>query len=141
MTHAIIKQNIQRLLKERNWKIADLENKLGVTRSVSNILRGSSKNPTIELLQSIAQAFNIDVQDLIEQPMDKQDTDIELLLNSCQKVIEEINALSLSDRLSYKVIISIIKEAYEYSLRLDLKSVDQNFVKWAIYKHSDNKID
>ena len=45
MSHSTIKNNINRLLKERDWKVAHLEKKLGSTRAVTNILRGSSKNP------------------------------------------------------------------------------------------------
>ena len=59
-----IKNNINRLLKER-LKVAHLEKKLGSTRAVTNILRGSSKNPTIDVLHSIAQAFNVEIQDLL----------------------------------------------------------------------------
>ncbi|WP_371222129.1 helix-turn-helix domain-containing protein [Orientia tsutsugamushi] len=65
MSHLIIKKNIERLLKEKNWRVADLENKIGQSRSVTNIFRGTSKNPTIEVLQSIADAFNVEIQELL----------------------------------------------------------------------------
>ena len=137
MNHSLITKNIHRLLKEKDWKISDLENKLGSNRSVSNILRGSSKNPTIELLQSIAKAFNVEIQDLLDEPIYAKGTNTALLLDTCRKVILQIDDLSLSQQISHKTIIAIIKEVYEYSIHLDLQNIEENFIKWTIHKHTN----
>lgn len=140
MSHSAIKKNIHRLLSEKDWKISDLEQRIGANRSVANILRGSSKNPTVELLQSIAKAFDVEVQDLLDESSSENSiiTNTTLLLDTCRTVIDEINQTPLAQGLNYKKIIAIIKEVYEYSMHLDLKSIDVNFVKWTIHKYLDN---
>jgi len=136
MRSATIKENITRLLKERDWSISDLERKLGLNRSVSNILRGSSKNPTIELLTSIAKAFNIEINDLLEEPSINTGTDIKLLLETCTVVLNQIDSMPSSKELSYNIVISIIKKVYEYSVQLNLKNIDKNFVQWTISSYT-----
>ncbi len=89
MSHTIIKSNINRLLKERSWKVADLENKIGRGRPVHNILNGSSKNPTIEILKLIAQAFNVEIQDLLIEQDDIRSVNLPLLSDTYVKVIQE----------------------------------------------------
>lgn len=132
MRSTTIKNNITRLLKERDWSIADLERKLGLNRSVSNILRGSSKNPTIELLTSIAKAFNIEINDLLEESHEHTGTNIKLLLETCTVVLNQIDKIPESKELSYNIVIAIIKKVYEYSIQLKLKEIDKNFVQWTV---------
>lgn len=136
MRSATIKENITRLLKERDWSISDLERRLGLNRSVSNILRGSSKNPTIELLTSIAKAFNIEINDLLEEPSINTGTDTKLLLETCTVVLNQIDSMPSSKQLSYNIVISIIKKVYEYSVQLNLKNIDKNFVQWTISSYT-----
>lgn len=136
MRSVVIKNNITRLLKERDWTISDLEKKLGLNRSVSNILRGTSKNPTIELLTSVAKAFNIEINDLLEEPVKNTGTNTKLLLETCAVVINQIDSMSVSKNLSYNIVISIIKKVYEYSIQLDLKTIDKNFVQWTISSYA-----
>lgn len=135
MSHAIIKQNINRLLKEKDWKIANLEKKLGSTRSVTNILRGSSKNPTIEVLQSIASAFDVEIQELL---LDHNGQDsllnISLLQDTCNKIITELKSVKYPISVQYSNIFSLIKEAYEYSMQLGLEQSDENYIKWITQK-------
>lgn len=134
MTHATIKKNISRLLEEKNWKIAEVEKKLGSGRPITSILRDKSKNPTIEILQSIANVFNVEIEQIINEPVLMGATNTKLLLNVCNEVISEIDSLD-TDNPGYLSILSIIKEVYEYSLHLNLEKVDVNFVKWTVDKY------
>lgn len=135
----IIKNNIHRLLEEKGWRISQLENKLGHTRAVTNILRGASKNPTIDVLQSIAKAFNIEIQDLLLDIDSISDTssDLKLLRNVCQKVIDQLESTDSSNTLKSAQVLSIIKEIYDYSVQLELSEVDENYLKFAVQKLSD----
>jgi len=135
MSHLIIKKNIERLLKEKDWRVEDLENKLGQSRSVTNIFRGLSKNPTIEVLQSIAKAFNVEIQELL---LDHNDQDsilnIFLLRDTCDKVIKELEFIQYPITVKYSNVFSLIKEIYEYSVQLGLNQADENYIKWTIHK-------
>jgi transcriptional regulator with XRE-family HTH domain len=138
MKHSIVAKNINKLLKEKDWKISDLENKIGTNGSVANILRGSSKNPTIDLLQSIAGAFNVEIQDLLNETDIKKQTNTSLMLAICNETIKQIDELSASKNLGYKTIINIIRDVYEYSIHLDLEVADENFIRWTIHKNLDS---
>lgn len=135
MSHSTIKNNINRLLKERDWKVAHLEKKLGSTRAVTNILRGTSKNPTIDVLHSIAQAFNVEIQDLLIEQEDIKSVNLPLLSDTYAKVIKEIDHLSKSITFTHNNVMLLVKETYEYSLKLKLECADVNFIKWLIQKH------
>jgi transcriptional regulator with XRE-family HTH domain len=135
MSHAVIKDNITRLLKERNWKVADLENKIGQGRPVKNILSGTSKNPTIEILRLIAQAFNVEIQDLLIPEEEIEPVNLPLLSNTYAAVIKEIEPFSQSITFTHNNVILLVKEVYEYSLKLQLNSADANFIRWLIQRH------
>ena len=135
MSHAAIKDNINRLLKERSWKVADLENKIGHGRPVKNILNGSSKNPTIEILKLIAQAFNVEIQDLLIEQENIKSVNLPLLLDAYTKVIQEIEPLSKSITFTHNNVMTVVKETYEYSLKLKLDHADINFIRWIIQQH------
>jgi transcriptional regulator with XRE-family HTH domain len=135
MSHTAIKNNINRLLKERSWKVADIENKIGHGRPVKNILSGSSKNPTIEILKLIAHAFNVEIQDLLIEQENIQSVNLPLLSDTYTKVIQEIETLSKSITFTHNNVTLLVKETYEYSLKLTLNSADINFIKWLIQKH------
>lgn len=135
MSHSTIKNNINRLLKERDWKVAHLEKKLGSTRAVTNILRGSSKNPTIDVLHSIAQAFNVEIQDLLIEQENIDQVNLSLLRDSYTKVIQAIEPISKFVSFTHNNVISLVKETYDYSLKLKLNSADDNFIKWLITQY------
>lgn len=138
MSYAAIKNNINRLLKERSWKVADIEKKIGRGRPLKNILSGSSKNPTIEILKSIAQAFNVEIQDLLIEQENLDHVNLPLLRDTYDKVIQAIEPISKSITLTHNNVISLVKESYDYSLKLKLSSADANFIEWLITQHYKN---
>ena len=64
---AIIKKNIEQILKERNWRIIDLENKANKGRVVHNILYRTSSNPGIDVMKAISSALNVGIDDLLSE--------------------------------------------------------------------------
>lgn len=134
MSHSVIKKNIERLLKEKDWRVADLENKVGHSRSVTNIFRGLSKNPTIEILQSIARAFNVEIQELLLDNTQDSIVNLPLLHDTCNKVLKELETMESPNDIKYNNIFSLLKEIYEYSIQLGLDQADENYIKWATRK-------
>jgi transcriptional regulator with XRE-family HTH domain len=132
-----IKDNINRLLKNRNWTQAELERKVGGTRNVSNIMRGVSKSPTIEVLQRIANAFNVDIAQLIieENYSESPPVDYNLLSESFTKVISRIKPFEIEYKVKPENILSLVVEVYNYSYKLKLDTVDEKFVDWVISKY------
>jgi transcriptional regulator with XRE-family HTH domain len=135
MSHAIIKKNIQRLLKDRSWKISDVENKIGQGRPIKNILSGASKNPTIDILLQITRVFHVEIQDLLIDYDDVTKVNLDLLSDTYKKVLSQLKQVKQSTTLTHDNVITIVKECYEYSLKLRLNKADINFVNWVIQQH------
>lgn len=135
MSHLIIKKNIERLLKEKHWKVADVENKMG-SRNITQIMRGTSKNPTIDVLQSIAREFNVEIQELLLDQDDNDDAiiNITLLRDTCDKVIKELESINYPITIKYSNIFSLIQEMYGYSVKLGLNYADENYIKYTLHK-------
>lgn len=130
--HATLKKNLERLLKERALRIVDLESRAKKGRFIHNILNGKTINPGIEIIKSLADALNVDIEEFLVDIDNQENANSELLLDSCIKVINEIIPLIEKYNIKVNNIFSCIKEAYSYSKDLNLAKADPNFIKWFI---------
>ena len=136
MSSKLLKENITRILQERGWKLQDLERKAGTNRNIYNIFSGKSANPSVDLLQKIAKTLNVDYKELIEDAKNiHYINNYKLLLEACQKVIEEIQLLPKNIKISYEAIFILILEVYSYAEQFNNTSIDNQFVKWSIMKY------
>ena len=136
MSSKLLKENITRILQERGWKLQDLERKAGTNRNIYNIFSGKSNNPSLDLLQKIAKTLNVDYKELIDDAKNiHYVNNCKLLLEACQKVIEEIQLLPKNIKISYEAIFILILEVYSYAEQFNNKSIDNQFVKWSIMKY------
>lgn len=127
-----LKSNLTRLMQERSLRIVDLEAKAKKGRVVNNILNGASTNPTIDTVQSLAEALNIDIEDLLSEQHTSHKLNDLLFMDAAAKVVQEINPLVEKHHISINNIFSLIKDAYNYAIELDLPEADQKFIKWLI---------
>jgi transcriptional regulator with XRE-family HTH domain len=136
MSSKLLRENITRILQERGWKLQDLERKAGTNRNIYNIFSGKSTNPSVDLLQKIAKTLNVDYKELIEDTKNiHYVNNYKLLLEACQKVIEEIQLLPKNIKISYEAIFILILEVYSYAEQFNNTSIDNQFVKWSIMKY------
>lgn len=132
----LFKENISRILNERGWKLQDLERKAGTNRNINNIFRNKSSNPSVELLKKISSTLNVDYKELIEDHSSiNYINNYKLLLEACQKVINEIQNLPNSIKISYDAIFVLILEVYSYAEQFHNTYIDDQFVKWSIMKY------
>ena len=131
-SYDIFKKNLTQLMKERSLRIVDLEAKANKGRVVNNILSGSSTNPTIDTVKSLAEALNIDIEDLLSDRDLNKDLNLFLFKDSFMKVVNEIEPIVSKYNISFNNVLSLIKEAYYYAHDLNLKSADEQFIKWII---------
>jgi transcriptional regulator with XRE-family HTH domain len=135
MTTALQK-NLRKILDEREWSVAQLERKIGLSKqqSVQNIFKGTSKNPSIELVYGISKALNISIEELLTDAEHIKIENYDLFSEVCIKVINEIkNSNNL--KLSPKNLFSIIEEVYLYNISMNSTAVDPTFIKWTITKY------
>lgn len=150
-------QSLSRKIKERiheqGLSTHALEKRAGLKPSaVQNILYGRSKNPSITIIQAIAQALGCRITDLIgddstpplsikkgsipypslQKNGESGDWDQNLYLQCFQ----EVNTLLEQERLSLSrdKILEIVEEIYSYSQGNSLQAPDKYFSKWLIEK-------
>ncbi len=130
-----------------------LEKKAGLRPSaVQNILYGRSKNPSIFIVQAIAQALDCSVADLIgEQESINLDYNPKASLNQlnkddaawdCALYLDSLETVArlLKRKKHYHLksmtILDYADEVYTYSLKRGIHSVDVYFTEWLIEKSS-----
>lgn len=136
MSNIALKQNLQKILEEREWSVSQLEKKVGVSRkqSIQNIFRGISKNPSIELVYGISKALNVSIEELLTNQEDTSIKNYDLFADVCIKVINEIKSLTPVE-ISPKKLFAIVEEVYLYSTKMNCVTVDSTFVKWTVMKY------
>ena len=131
-SYDILKKNLERLMKERSLRIVDLESKAKKSRVVHNILSGNSTNPGIDTMKSLADALNIDIEDLLSDTNIEEKLNHDLFLDACIKVVNEIAPLIDKYNIKINNVFNIIKDAYNYAHDLNLPQADEQFIKWVI---------
>lgn len=144
MSTPVAKQIALRL-KAKNLSAATLAKEASLkVHAVSNILRGSSKQPSAETLLAIADVLGCTVRDLLEQndvltlqdmPSDSRDIFMDethensnLLLNVVEFVTNHIHKKNYT--LTNKQIFTCIEEIYLHSIQN--KDVNKQFGEWFI---------
>jgi transcriptional regulator with XRE-family HTH domain len=146
---------LQRKLKEKmqelNLSAYTLEKRAGLRPSaVQNIIYGRSKNPSFNLLKSIAQVLGCNVEDLVDQNYThKSSNDVSVKANKrdvkkekwdqelyfrCFKQIHDI-ITHKNTNIKKEKIIEIIDEVYTYSVENGLNTPDIRFINWLIAKY------
>ncbi|MDN3031260.1 MAG: helix-turn-helix transcriptional regulator [Candidatus Tisiphia sp.] len=141
MSYNALQKNLEKLIKDHNYQIADLERKAGLRKNnVYNIIKGISRKPSAELLQAVADVFGLTVKDLFTMPTESYpfltSEDLDLLIQVAEQVIIEIKAQQLS--VSCNDATLIINEVFNYSSESKLTLPDEKFIKWVL-KHKYNQ--
>jgi transcriptional regulator with XRE-family HTH domain len=150
---AYLQQQIEDRMMAKNLTIYALEKKAGLNRNaVRNILRGFSKNPSVEILSAIARTLDCTLNDLVgtndgnssavpHKPLTKA-----AFKNKVSYVWKEslyfdavktiANLISKNgESLNLEQVTNLINETYKYSISKDSDTVDKDFCKWLIGKN------
>lgn len=142
---------INEKMNKEGFSAYSLERSAGLkANAVHNIISGRSKNPSINILQSIAKALNCSVSDLIGEevvnstsapPQEKIITSstISNTIENKELYIECLIYFCTLLRkhkcwLGKEKVWSCIDELYLYSLKTNKKKVDKHFAKWFFEK-------
>jgi len=140
--------NIKNEMEKRSWSVHALERQAGLKPSaIRNILYGRSKNPSLSVIQSIANALECSVADLIDEEAEERSkaTGVEKGENRDNlpwnqqlylKCIQQLLTILIEKPIQLKKesILSVIDDAYFYSSVNNLEKPDQNFLNWLIEK-------
>ena len=140
-----IRLQIRNRMQAMDLNIRALERKAGLNiGAVTNILHGTSANPTAETLIALSNAFNCSIDDLLNRttktPQDTTFTqhfqpfqwNSTLFLSIVSELDKQLNNRGIpisSDR-----ALNLIHEVYLYNLKKNKEIVEESLVEWLLDK-------
>lgn len=142
MSYATLQKNLEKIIKERNYQITELERKAGLKKNnIYNILKGISKKPSAELLQAVADALGVTVKDLYNPTAETRnylnEDDFALIEKILKNVIEEIRNLDL--KVTEVDLVNVVLEVFNYSKPDSQKELDKKFINWILQQRVHKK--
>jgi transcriptional regulator with XRE-family HTH domain len=153
---SVLAHTIKDRLYEKGLSVYGLEKLAGLKHSsVQNIIRGRSKNPSIDIITSIARVLNCTVEDLLSNhPFDPQlsrtntldathkhlpnqteltsffenNWDISLYIEASENIFKLLKNSKIE--VDYNNFIFLVTEVYKYSW--SHKKIDKKFTAWLI---------
>lgn len=138
MAISILKQNLEKIIKERNLQIVDLERKAGLKKNnVYNIVKGISKNPSAQNIQAIADTLGVSIQSLYSETKNKNEflnkEKLDLITKVAAIIAEEV--INLNIKITYQEYIDLLGKIFEYnnlSGSKDWGESDYRFAQWLL---------
>ena len=139
-----LRKKIKELLNEQNISASALEKKASIgPSSLQNILQGRVKNPSIDIIKSIANALGYTVSELLEETSES-DRFINLFKekNWNQKLYLNIlkNIVDIYENNSLKVtklnILETVESIYDYCIQYNKPLPDKEFIEWTVLQKS-----
>jgi len=142
MSYATLQKNLENFIKDRNYQVTELERKAGLKKNnIYNILKGISKKPSAELLQAVAEALGVTIQDLYNPSVKISDyldnNDFTLMEKILKHTIGEIQNLNL--QVTEVDLVNIILEIFHYSKPDPIKNLDKKFINWILQQRIQKK--
>lgn len=142
MSYAILQKNLENFIKDRNYQVTELERKAGLKKNnIYNILKGISKKPSAELLQAVAEALGVTIQDLYNPSVKTRDyldsNDLILMEKILKHTIGEIQNLNL--QITEVDLVNIVLEIFHYSKPDPVKNLDKKFINWILQQRMQKK--
>jgi transcriptional regulator with XRE-family HTH domain len=133
-----VQAKINELMTQKKITVLDIEKSTGINRNtIYSILSGTSKNPSASNLQLIAKALGVSLQAIL---MDEAEIGSDRLNRNQMETFRDVTAATINiiieknKEMPLDKIVSLIKEVYLYSIKLDPPSIDNRFIDWLIDK-------
>ncbi|MDX1916433.1 MAG: helix-turn-helix transcriptional regulator [Rickettsiaceae bacterium] len=131
---------LSELMTQKNITAPEIERKTGLSKNtITSILNGTSLNPTANTLKAIARGLDVSLDYFLS-------FDTELTYKSLTK--DQMSAWSQSTSHTINMIIErdlsftfeklqeIIREVYNYAIRVEPPIVDSRFIQYILDRHS-----
>jgi len=147
MKLSFLAENIQTRLNEQKLSVSEFERLAGLKRSaVSNILTGKSKNPTIEVVISIANRLGCSIEELLDAGLaesratrslnvnPKNSEESLLFFEIANLLLDKLKTLGFHP--SFSNFTNCFKELFFYATHSHTdKFKDDDFLLWLIKSH------
>lgn len=135
MTAYLLQSNLNKIIKERNLQIVDLERKAGLKKnSVYNIVKGISKNPSVQSVQAIAEALGMSTEKLCLETKNKDDyltsEKLNLITRLSNIIAEEVNQLGV--KITYAEYVDILGKILDYDNLSKDGEPKYRFAQWLL---------
>ncbi|MDP5021292.1 MAG: helix-turn-helix transcriptional regulator [Rickettsiaceae bacterium] len=135
---ANIQLKLSELMTQQNVTTSDIEKTTGLNKNtINSILTGASKNPSANTLRSIAKALDVSLEFILSG----EEMDIDALNKDQMEIFSDVtNAtinIIINKDLSFTIdkLNALIKEIYQYSIKINPPCIDERFIHWIIDKH------
>lgn len=140
-----IKSQIKNRMQAMDLSVRALERKAGLNiGAVTNILHGTSANPTTETLVALATAFDCSIDDLLNRAKKtSQEASVNQHFQPFQwngklflSIVSELNKqlYSRGVSISSDKSLALIQEVYLYSLKKNKEVAEESLVEWLLDK-------
>jgi transcriptional regulator with XRE-family HTH domain len=136
---ANLQLKLSELMTQKNITISDIEKLTGLNKNtINSILTGASKNPTANTLRAIAKALDVSLEFILSD----NEINIDALDKNQMKIFSEVTSTTIdiiiNKNLSFTIdkLNSLIKEIYQYSVKVDPPYIDERFIHWISDKHN-----
>lgn len=135
-----LQAKLNELMLNKKMNAVDIERATGISKNtVYSILTGKAASPSVHNLQLIAKALDVSIESLL---IDKHEFRANSLNVEQMKAFSEATAATinmlLEKHLNFPLdeLIKLIKEVYQYSIKVNPPCVDERFIEWIIDKHN-----
>jgi len=136
---ANLQLKLSELMTQKNVTISDIEKTTGLNKNtINSILTGASKNPSANTLRSIAKALDVSLEFILSD----DEMNIEALNKDQMKIFSEVTNATINiiiDKdLNFTIdkLNALIKEIYQYSVKINPPYIDDRFIHWIVDKHN-----
>ncbi|MGI4753285.1 MAG: helix-turn-helix domain-containing protein [Janthinobacterium lividum] len=142
MSHTVLQKNLYKFIKERNIQITELERKAVLKKnSVYNIIKGISRKPSAEILQTIADTLGVSIKDLYNPNIKVNDylgqDDYILFQKILPEIIKTIKKLNLV--VSETEFSQTLNEVFNYYRPTPDESIDNKIIEWILHQRVQEK--
>lgn len=142
MSDTVLQKNLYKFIKERNIQITELERKAELKKnSVYNIIKGISRKPSAEILQTIADTLGVSIKDLYNPNIKVNDylgqDDYILFQKILPEIIKTIKKLNLV--VSETEFSQTLNEVFNYYRPTPDESIDNKIIEWILYQRVQEK--
>ncbi len=131
---------LSEIMTQKKMTLLDIEKTTGLNKNtINSILTGASKNPSANTLSIIAKVLDVSLESILSD----DEVKIGELNKDQMKIFSDVTSATINiiiDKdLTFTIdkLYSLIKEIYQYSVKINPPCIDDRFIHWIVDKHNN----
>ncbi len=137
---ANLQLKLSEIMTQKKMTLSDIEKTTGLNKNtINSILTGASKNPSANTLSIIAKVLDVSLESILSD----DEVKIGELNKDQMKIFSDVTSATINiiiDKdLTFTIdkLYSLIKEIYQYSVKINPPYIDDRFIHWIVDKHNN----